>query len=87
MPYIFTVFTQHEYDKWLSYQEVKRQIAKRKQAEAQERSKKEMLKALEGEDISHIDINSEEGNMILMFFYQWVASLNTFKLNYFSMIV
>ena len=58
------MFTQHEYDKWLSYQEVKRQIAKRKQAEAQERSKKEMLKALEGEDISHIDINSEEGNMI-----------------------
>ena len=75
MPYIFTVFTQHEYDKWLSYQEVKRQIAKRKQAEAQERSKKEMLKALEGEDISHIDINSEEGNMILMFFDQWVATL------------
>ena len=64
MPYIFAVFTQHEYDKWLSYQEVKRQIAKRKQAEAQERSKKEMLKALEGEDISHIDINSDEGNMI-----------------------
>ena len=69
MPYIFTVFTQHEYDKWLSYQEVKRQIAKRKQAEAQERSKKEMLKALEGEDISHIDINSEEGNMILIFWH------------------
>ena len=61
------MFTQHEYDKWLSYQEVKRQIAKRKQAEAQERSKKEMLKALEGEDISHIDINSEEGNMISIF--------------------
>ena len=73
MPCIFTVFTQHEYDKWLSYQEVKRQIAKRKQAEAQERSKKEMLKALEGEDISHIDINSEEGNIILIFFGQWVA--------------
>ena len=62
------MFTQHEYDKWLSYQEVKRQIAKRKQAEAQERSKKEMLKALEGEDISHIDINSEEGNLVLVFF-------------------
>ena len=72
MPYISTVFTQHEYDKWLSYQEVKRQIAKRKQAEAQERSKKEMLKALEGEDISHIDINSEEGNIILIFFGEWV---------------
>ena len=66
------MFTQHEYDKWLSYQEVKRQIAKRKQAEAQERSKKEMLKALEGEDISHIDINSEEGNIILIFFGEWV---------------
>ena len=62
------MFTQHEYDKWLSYQEVKRQIAKRKQAEAQERSKKEMLKALEGEDISHIDINSEEGNLVFVFF-------------------
>ena len=61
------MFNQQEYDKWLSYQEVKRQIAKRKQAEAQERSKKEMLKALEGEDISHIDINSEEGNIILIF--------------------
>ena len=69
------MFTQHEYDKWLSYQEVKRQIAKRKQAEAQERSKKEMLKALEGEDISHIDINSEEGNIILISFGQWVAKL------------
>ena len=75
MPYIFTVFTQHEYDKWLSYQEVKRQIAKRKQAEAQERSKKEMLKALEGEDISHIDINSEEGNTISVFLGEWVATL------------
>ena len=64
------MFTQHEYDKWLSYQEVKRQIAKRKQAEAQERSKKEMLKALEGEDISHIDINSEEGNIISIFVVQ-----------------
>ena len=68
------MFTQHEYDKWLSYQEVKRQIAKRKQAEAQERSKKEMLKALEGEDISHIDINSEEGNIISIFIGQWVAT-------------
>ena len=68
------MFTQHEYDKWLSYQEVKRQIAKRKQAEAQERSKKEMLKALEGEDISHIDINSEEGNIISKFLGQWFAT-------------
>ena len=49
-------------------------MTKRKQAEAQERSKKEMLKALEGEDISHIDINSEEGNMISIFFGQWVAN-------------
>ena len=31
-------------------------------AEAQERSKQEMLKTLEGEDISHIDINSDQGN-------------------------
>ena len=31
-------------------------------AEAQERSKQEMLKTLEGEDISHIDINSDKGN-------------------------
>ena len=30
-------------------------------AEAQERSKQEMLKTLEGEDIAHIDINSDEG--------------------------
>ena len=56
------MFTQHEYDKWTSYQNVKRDMAKRKMAEAEERSKKEMIKALDGEDISHIDINSAEGN-------------------------
>ena len=33
-------------------------------AEAQERSKKEMINALEGEDISHIDINTDEGTYI-----------------------
>ena len=55
------MFTQHEYDKWTSYQKVKKDIAKRKMAEAQERSKKEMLNALEGEDIAHIDINTDEG--------------------------
>ena len=57
------MFTQHEYDKWTSYQNVKRDMAKRKMAEAQERSKKEMLNALEGEDISHIDIDTEEGKL------------------------
>ena len=29
--------------------------------EAQEQSKKEMLKVLEGEDISHIDVDTDEG--------------------------
>ena len=87
MPYIFTVFTQHEYDKWLSYQEVKRQIAKRKQAEAQERSKKEMLKALEGEDISHIDINSEEGNIISIFLGEWVATLYLLDYTFSNLII
>lgn len=59
---IFAVFSQHEYDKWTSYQKNKREIEKRRMAEAQERSKQEMLKTLEGEDISHIDINSDQGN-------------------------
>ena len=36
--------------------------------EAQERSKQEMLKTLEGEDISHIDINSDEGIMFLILY-------------------
>ena len=58
-----TVFNQHEYDKWTSYQQVKKDIAKRKMIEAQENTKKEMLKALEGEDIAHIDVNSAEGTV------------------------
>ena len=32
--------------------------------EAQEQSKKEMLKVLEGEDISHIDVDTDEGKNI-----------------------
>jgi hypothetical protein len=59
------VFTQHEFDKWTSYQKVKKDIAKRKMAEAQERSKKEMLNSLEGEDVSHIDIDTDEGIYLL----------------------
>ena len=43
------------------YQKNKREIEKQRMVEAQERSKQEMLKTLEGEDISHIDINSDEG--------------------------
>ena len=62
---IFIVFSQHQYDKWTSYQKNKREIEKRKMAEAQERSKQEMLKTLEGEDIAHIDINSDEGTRFL----------------------
>ena len=61
--YLISVFTQHEYDKWTSYQKVRREAEKRKQAEAQERSKREMLKSLEGEDVSHIDIDSDEGTL------------------------
>lgn len=55
------VFSQHQYDKWTLYQKNKREIEKQRMVEAQERSKQEMLKTLEGEDISHIDINSDEG--------------------------
>ena len=62
---IITVFSQHQYDKWTLYQKNKREIEKQRMVEAQERSKQEMLKTLEGEDISHIDINSDEG---IMFF-------------------
>ena len=62
---MFTVFSQHQYDKWTLYQKNKREIEKQRMVEAQERSKQEMLKTLEGEDISHIDINSDEG---IMFF-------------------
>ena len=60
----FEVFTRHQYDKWTSYQQIKRDTAKRKMVEAQEQSKKEMLKVLEGEDISHIDVDTDEGKDI-----------------------
>jgi len=55
------LFTQHEYDKWLDIKAKRASLLERKQAEMKRKQKEEMLKVVEGEDISGIDVETEEG--------------------------
>jgi len=55
------LLTSTEYDKYQNYLKVKELNAVKKAEETKDKHKASLLKALDGEDISHIDVTTDEG--------------------------
>lgn len=59
------ILTAEEHEKYQKYLKNKEKSAEKKAAEMQSQQKLNLLKALDDEDISHIDVNSEEGMSLI----------------------
>lgn len=59
------VLTSSEYDKYQNYLKAKEKQAAKKAEEMKVKQRENLLKALDGEDISHIDVETDEGMTLI----------------------
>lgn len=59
------VLTANEYDKYQNYLKAKEKQAAKKAEEMKVKQRENLLKALDGEDISHIDVETDEGMTLI----------------------
>ena len=55
------LLTSTEYEKYQNYLKVREKTTAKKAEEIKDKHKASLLKALDGEDISHIDVTTDEG--------------------------